>query len=63
MGARGYPHKARSSARSYDVATAQKLWRVSEELTGIHYDALNSNAGGQPRPGGMAAAVHPQTPA
>ena len=35
---RGYPHKARSSARSYDPETAQRLWQVSEELTGIRFD-------------------------
>jgi NAD(P)-dependent dehydrogenase (short-subunit alcohol dehydrogenase family) len=35
---RGYPHKARSSARSYDPETAQRLWQVSEELTGVRFD-------------------------
>ncbi|NNJ08824.1 SDR family oxidoreductase [Chloroflexales bacterium ZM16-3] len=37
-GWRGYPAKARSSARSYDGATAQRLWDVSERLTGVSYD-------------------------
>ena len=35
---RGYPHKARSSARSYDPETAQRLWQVSEKLTGVRFD-------------------------
>ena len=39
-GARGYPGKSRSSARSHDVASAQELWRVSEEMTGIAYREL-----------------------
>jgi NAD(P)-dependent dehydrogenase (short-subunit alcohol dehydrogenase family) len=34
-GMRGYPGKVRSSARSYDVALARRLWQVSEELTGV----------------------------
>ena len=37
---RGYPGVDRSSARSYDIVTARKLWSVSEELTGIRYDGL-----------------------
>jgi NAD(P)-dependent dehydrogenase (short-subunit alcohol dehydrogenase family) len=40
---RGYPGVVRSSARSYDVATAQKLWRVSEELTDVRYAAIQKN--------------------
>jgi len=35
---RGYPHKARSSARSYDPETAQHLWQASEELSGVQFD-------------------------
>ena len=34
---RGYPHKTRSSDRSYNQADAAKLWQVSEQLTGINY--------------------------
>jgi len=34
---RGYPHKARSSKRSYNQETAQNLWKISEELTGIQF--------------------------
>ncbi|MBX0326220.1 SDR family oxidoreductase, partial [Oscillochloris sp. ZM17-4] len=33
-GWRGYPAKARSSARSYDENSAWRLWEVSEQLTG-----------------------------
>ncbi len=36
-GMRGYPTRLRSSARSYDREVAAKLWRVSEELTGVRY--------------------------
>jgi NAD(P)-dependent dehydrogenase (short-subunit alcohol dehydrogenase family) len=36
----GYPKKLRSSPRSYDEAVARQLWDVSEELTGISYEAL-----------------------
>jgi len=34
---RGYPHKARSSKQSYKQETAQNLWEISEELTGIQF--------------------------
>jgi NAD(P)-dependent dehydrogenase (short-subunit alcohol dehydrogenase family) len=37
MGMRGYPEFQRSSDRSYDEATAERLWAVSEELTGVDY--------------------------
>ncbi len=33
----GYPKKVPSTDRSHDQAVADKLWRVSEELTGISY--------------------------
>lgn len=36
-GMRGYPTKAQSSTRSYDMDVAVKLWAVSEELTGVRY--------------------------
>jgi NAD(P)-dependent dehydrogenase (short-subunit alcohol dehydrogenase family) len=36
-GWRGYPAKVRSSDRSYDEATARRLWEVSEQLTGVRY--------------------------
>ncbi|QLD89922.1 SDR family NAD(P)-dependent oxidoreductase [Natronomonas salina] len=34
---RGHPEVQRSSGRSYDEATARRLWAVSEELTGVEY--------------------------
>ena len=37
FGQRGYPKKARSSGASYDEAVAERLWQVSEELTGVRY--------------------------
>jgi NAD(P)-dependent dehydrogenase (short-subunit alcohol dehydrogenase family) len=38
MEQRGYPVLVESSGASHDVADAKKLWQVSEELTGVHYD-------------------------
>jgi NAD(P)-dependent dehydrogenase (short-subunit alcohol dehydrogenase family) len=35
MGMRGYPVAVRSSRASYSEADAQRLWRATEELTGI----------------------------
>jgi len=35
---RGTPERQASSDRSYDEETARRLWRVSEELTGVTYD-------------------------
>lgn len=35
---RGYPVHVASSERSYDHATARRLWTVSEELTGVVFD-------------------------
>jgi NAD(P)-dependent dehydrogenase (short-subunit alcohol dehydrogenase family) len=37
MESRGYPTVAKSNAESYDRAVAERLWKVSEELTGVHY--------------------------
>jgi NAD(P)-dependent dehydrogenase (short-subunit alcohol dehydrogenase family) len=37
---RGAPEIQRSSDRSYDESVAERLWDVSEEETGITYDAL-----------------------
>ena len=34
---RGYPKKVRSSARSHDAAEMQRLWELSERLTGVHF--------------------------
>ena len=37
LGLRGHPTKVKSSERSYDQATATKLWSISEELTDVQY--------------------------
>jgi hypothetical protein len=37
LGQRGYPKKVKSSGASHDKITADRLWRVSEELTGVTY--------------------------
>ena len=37
MEMRGYPRKVTSSAAAKDTELAQRLWVVSEELTGIRY--------------------------
>jgi len=34
---RGYPKKTRSSARSHDAADMQRLWELSERLTGVRF--------------------------
>jgi NAD(P)-dependent dehydrogenase (short-subunit alcohol dehydrogenase family) len=36
----GHPRRVRAIARAHDEALAQRLWQVSEELTGVRYDAL-----------------------
>ena len=38
METRGYPEKVKSSDKSNDLQMAQKLWQVSEKLTGVHYN-------------------------
>jgi NAD(P)-dependent dehydrogenase (short-subunit alcohol dehydrogenase family) len=38
----GYPKKTTSNSRSHDRASAARLWKVSEELTGVRYEALLS---------------------
>lgn len=38
----GYPKKVRSSAASHDPATAARLWEISEQLTGIRYEACRA---------------------
>lgn len=40
QGWRGYPKTVRSSEQSYDEEMAKTLWEISEELTGVKYDAL-----------------------
>ena len=37
-GMRGYPAKVMSNNKSYDEALAKRLWKVSEELTGVVYE-------------------------
>lgn len=34
---RGLPTKVQSSDASHDIIVAEKLWKVSEELTGVHF--------------------------
>jgi hypothetical protein len=36
----GHPKKVGSSARSRDALSARRLWELSEELTGVRYEAL-----------------------
>jgi NAD(P)-dependent dehydrogenase (short-subunit alcohol dehydrogenase family) len=38
MNMRGLPEKQESSEASYETSTAEKLWAVSEELTGIDFE-------------------------
>ena len=35
----GYPKKSSSSEASYDQEMARNLWRISEEMTGVYYNA------------------------
>jgi NAD(P)-dependent dehydrogenase (short-subunit alcohol dehydrogenase family) len=37
-GMRGHPRVVTASGRAYDTEAASRLWAVSEELTGVHYD-------------------------
>jgi hypothetical protein len=34
----GYPVKVESNDASHNLEDAQRLWEVSEELTGVHYE-------------------------
>ncbi len=38
FGSVGYPKQVQSNGRSHDQAVAAKLWAISEEMTGVHYD-------------------------
>lgn len=40
---RGYPRLVTSSTQSYDVATQQRLWTISEELTGVTFRNVSSS--------------------
>ena len=35
---RGHPVEVRAEAQAYDEAMAARLWEVSEEITGVHYE-------------------------
>lgn len=35
---RGHPEKVRAHRRAYDVQAAQKLWQLSEEMTGVKFN-------------------------
>ncbi len=35
---RGYPVAVKSNTESYDLSVAQRLWTVSEQLTGVQYE-------------------------
>jgi NAD(P)-dependent dehydrogenase (short-subunit alcohol dehydrogenase family) len=37
----GHPKKVRSNARSLDLAAQRSLWEISEQLTGVRYEALH----------------------
>lgn len=41
-GQRGHPKHVASSARSRDREAAARLWQISEELTGVRFEALGS---------------------
>lgn len=41
FGSRGYPVKVYSTKTSYDVKTAERLWAISEEMTGVKYEVLD----------------------
>jgi hypothetical protein len=38
MEQRGYPHIVTAASRAYDEQAWRRLWEVSEELTGVHYE-------------------------
>jgi NAD(P)-dependent dehydrogenase (short-subunit alcohol dehydrogenase family) len=42
---RGYPGQVDSNEASRDEGTARRLWEVSEQLTGVSFDALAGGAG------------------
>ncbi|MBA2523722.1 MAG: short-chain dehydrogenase, partial [Solirubrobacterales bacterium] len=39
---RGHPTRVGRAARASDPAVAEKLWEVSEELTGVEFGALDA---------------------
>ena len=42
---RGYPELVKSSDKSYDKALAERLWKVSEELTNVHFNFKKNDNG------------------
>lgn len=42
----GYPVERQADAKAYDLERARKLWQVSEELTGVRYEALERQPAG-----------------
>jgi NAD(P)-dependent dehydrogenase (short-subunit alcohol dehydrogenase family) len=38
----GHPARVRASARAQDAETAERLWQVSEDLTGVRFEALET---------------------
>lgn len=42
MGQRGYPVRVSSTNASRDAADALRLWRLSEQLTGVSYTSLEN---------------------
>ena len=41
---KGHPRLVTSSPESYEVAVQQRLWAVSEELTGVTFPVVTSGA-------------------
>jgi NAD(P)-dependent dehydrogenase (short-subunit alcohol dehydrogenase family) len=41
---RGYPHIVTAVGRAYDEQAWRRLWEVSEELTGVHYEFSTGSA-------------------
>jgi NAD(P)-dependent dehydrogenase (short-subunit alcohol dehydrogenase family) len=41
---RGHPHIVTATGRAYDEAAWARLWEISEELTGVHYDFAPESA-------------------
>jgi hypothetical protein len=38
MEQRGYPKVVSAAGKAYDESAWRRLWEVSEELTGVHYE-------------------------
>jgi hypothetical protein len=44
MEQRGHPHVVTAARKAYDEHAWRRLWDVSEELTGVRYEALDGPA-------------------